>query len=562
MVAGKGLRGAARRGAASGVDAALRALTAPAVMRRPAARGMLSRVVAERNLPDRLRVRLARRALAAIHLAGDPAGAAAVGYAAAARLRDPAAKADLLVASAYAAGGEAEIEPLRSAAAAELAHADRAYAAGDPRAAAAAYTRATAVLFHRELHFDRLASPLAADPEGYLAPLRASRVAAALTARLRRVPPATPPADRPLRLLVATRANRSFVGEILRRYEDMPGVELRFLDLAADPAREPLTRRTTAMAAALLGGDPAYEAQVEAWLRPHLDWADTVLVEWCVSTAVLFTLVDPGDARIVVRLHSFEAFSPWPHLVTFGRVDDVVFVSEPVRRFAGVVLPVLAEPPPAHHVIPNAMHLARFRRPKRADARFVVGLVGVGSVAKDPRWAVEVLRLLRARDRRYRLRLVGVLGAGPTDSTRRYHRQLLADLDADAGVERLGQTDDVPSALTGIGVILSASVRESFHVAVVEGAASGAVPVVRDWPFFAPYGGARGIYPDGWVVTTPAEAAARILAATATEQGWRAAGEEASKHALASWDWPIVRRLTDRLLLGGDRSAAGDDGPA
>jgi hypothetical protein len=108
----------------------------------------------------------------------------------------------------------------------------------------------------------------------------------------------------------------------------------------------------------------------------------------------------------------------------------------------------------------------------------------------------------------------------------------------------------VPGALTEVGVILSTSVRESFHLGLVEGAASGAVPVVRDWPFFQGHpAGAGSIFPSDWIVSTPAEAADRIIAQTATEETWRKAGEQASEHALMTWDWSVTQEQYDRLLL-------------
>lgn len=126
--------------------------------------------------------------------------------------------------------------------------------------------------------------------------------------------------------------------------------------------------------------------------------------------------------------------------------------------------------------------------------------MGIGQIAKDPRWAVEVLRLLRRHDDRYRLLLVGGdLNTESSPAVRLYHDRLerdLAKLEPSGAVRRVGQTDDVPGVLEEIGTILSTSVRESFHCALVEGAASGAVPVVRDWPFFADAdNGARTLFP-------------------------------------------------------------------
>jgi glycosyltransferase involved in cell wall biosynthesis len=110
----------------------------------------------------------------------------------------------------------------------------------------------------------------------------------------------------------------------------------------------------------------------------------------------------------------------------------------------------------------------------------------------------------------------------------------------------LGHTDDVPTALEQVGVVLSSSVRESFHIGLVEGAASGAVPVVRNWPYFPD--AARSLFPPEWVVDSRQDAARRILETTGSEEKWRQVGREASEHVIDRWDWPTVRQDFERLL--------------
>jgi glycosyltransferase involved in cell wall biosynthesis len=268
----------------------------------------------------------------------------------------------------------------------------------------------------------------------------------------------------------------------------------------------------------------------------------------------MLATLDPGNTRVIVRLHSYEAFTVFPHLIDMSRVDDLVFVSEPLRDFTLEVVPRLRQPgAPRTPVLTNAVRLDRYRRPKSADARFTLGLVGLSAIAKDPRWAFEVLRELRRADERYSLVLIGKeIDGTPTPAAAAYHELYardLAELEAAGAVRRVGQTDDVPGALTDVGVILSTSVRESFHLGLIEGAASSAVPVVRDWPFFAQRPvGARSIFPADWIVSTPQEAAERILRLTATEEGWRKAGEAAAEHALVTWDWSVTQHEYDELL--------------
>lgn len=441
--------------------------------------------------------------------------------------------------------------------AAQLAVADREYRHGRTRAAAESFAEALRLGADRVLHFDAVRSPLATDPEGYTAPLRTSPVAAAVRAprgRVRTSLVLTGSTSGGNRVLVATWHNANFLGELREHLDSSADYESRFHDFAKTKRLGRITRDVPALAEHLLGPDRAGHDVVEAELRAHLDWADVVFVEWCTALAVLVTMVDPGDTRVVVRLHSYEAFTHWPHLVDFSRVDVLLFVSEHLRDLAESSIPALREPgAPQLEVLPLGMDLSPMVRPKPADARFTLGLVGWGSVAKDPLWALEVLRLLRAEDPRYRLLLVGdEFDSAKSAATRSYAARLseeVADLERAGAVRRYGRTDDVPAALTGVGVILSSSVRESFHAALVEGAASGAVPVVRDWPFFAgkPHG-ARTLFPADWVVATPEQAAARILAQTATEDGWRASGAAASSYAVGTWDWGTVQEGYDRLF--------------
>ncbi|MFI5754735.1 hypothetical protein [Streptomyces sp. NPDC051569] len=476
-------------------------------------------------------------------------------------IHEPRLKADIFaeVAASRLARGHTP-RHLRQAYAAELTCADAHYAAGRKGEAAQSVAKALLLAFHRVPHLDGLSSPLAEDAQRFTAPLRRSRTMRALRAgRGRKEAAVAPPADRPVRILIAYSANKNFLAELISRYEGHPGAELRVLDTAADPELAPLAKGMGRMITRGLGGQVAYGQQAEAALRPHLDWADVVFIDWCAAAAAFFTLVDPGTARIVVRLHSYEAFTYWPHLVDFSRVSDLVFVSEHLRDLCTSAVPRLKEPGgPQLHVIDNAVILGRFVRPKNPAARFAVGLLGTSQVAKDPRWALEVLRLVRQKDTRYRLHLIGSpLTAAGSPGAERYHRAFskeLAPLEAAGWARQLGRTEDVPGALTEVGVILNSSVREGWPLSVVEGAVSGAVPVVRDWPYFSatPHG-AGALFPSSWIVATPAEAADRILAVTASEETWLEAGREASEHALGSWDWAVVGQRCDRLLMGPDR---------
>ncbi|MFF0444873.1 glycosyltransferase [Streptomyces sp. NPDC004609] len=540
------------------VGSALRRASSPAVMRTSVGAKAWRVAVTAPKVPDGMRAKLARRVSTSMAKGGRKAGAAMVLASAAQLTANRALQAELYAESARTDLNRGHDNPAGRAKAigAALSQADARLKKDDTKGAAAALSSALGIAFHRAIHSDGLSSPLAADPAAYLAPFRAGKAYRKLIAPGGRALPAAPtPAGRPLRLLVTTYYYDNFIKPVLDRYGDHPDVEIRYFDVKDDDVLRPLARSGGRMLEYALGGQKPFGHQVEAALRPHLDWADIVFVDWCTSAAALFTQVDPGTTRIVLRLHSYEVFTHWPHLVDYSRVDDMVFVGSHLRDLAVDVLPQLREEhAPKLHVIANAMDLEPFQREKdSADARFTLGLVGVSAVAKDPRWALEVLRELRTRDPRYRLVVIGDgLDRKASATARAYDDLLQKDLaELSEAVELVGRTDDVPGALTRVGVILSSSVRESFHCGLVEGAVSGALPVVRDWPFFAgKENGARTLFPADWVVASPKEAAERIIAHTASEEDWRAATDAAAKHSLSTWDWSVISDHFDALILG------------
>lgn len=547
------VRGTRRRTIAA-IRSAVRVAVSPTVMRSRVGTGLWTALVSAPGIPPNVRTKIAYRAHVNMVAAGRPQQAIAATEAALAHFGRPEQRATLLMREAASEVARGTPLLLPQALQTQLAVADDAHAAGQYRKAADALDAAQRLLFHRALHLDRTSSPLMEDTDGFLAPWRHSAAATALAApRGRSVPAASAPTDRPMRLLFATNGNPNFLTEIHRTFDALPDVDVRLVDFAEDERRSRLTRSAKRMIEHALAGNTAYGHRVDEWLTPYVEWADTIFVDGCAAVAAMFSMIDPGSTRVIVRLHAFEAFSVWPQLMAFDRVDDLVFFSEHMRDLGVALLPQLATADTRVHVIDDAIDLRRCARRKPADARFTLGVVDMGSVAKDPRWAIEVVQELRRTDQRYQLVLIG---AEPDAKLSRaaydYVEQLTADIaDAEAtgAVVLAGTVDDIPAALSRIGVILSSSVQESFHCSLVEGAASGAIPVVRDWPFFAGRpNSARTLFPKDWVVDTPQEAAARILELTQQEDVWLAAGAAAAATAIETWDWTVTRRQFEELV--------------
>ena len=417
--------------------------------------------------------------------------------------------------------------------------------------------------FHPVLHFDGMSSPLVDDPVGYTLPLRASEVGKLMRGfqaePSQREAPSRPRDGRGgrTRVLIATQHNDDFLHEIREYLTGHEDLDTRFELFKDTPAVNRFGKHPQRFVEQVLANRPGLPKALENTFREHLDWADVVFVEWATALAALVSRIDHPGARVVVRLHSYEAFSMWPHMTNWSNIDDVIFVSDHLRDFAQKAIPGLSEPgAPRLHVIPNAMDLKKFVCPKEDDARFTLAVVGASKIVKDPRWAIEVVRHLRKHDERYRLLLIRSKFQDTSAATHKYAEAFerdLAELEPIGAVVPMKHTDDVPEALQEVGVVISSSVRESFHMGLVEGVASGALPVVRDWPFFP--GAARRLFPEDWVVDTPKQAAERILALTQDADTWRAETRAAAQHVIEKWDWSVVRGDFERLFKYGPSSA-------
>lgn len=442
---------------------------------------------------------------------------------------------------------QGDVAPLASAL---MQAVDRSLDAGDSTALARRLTLVLRLMFHRELHADTEHSPLVDDPETFLAPLRSSRA-------WRRLQDGT---DRPPRAFDRRAGERPRVAVLPGSYGKFAVPVAAALGAVADVDIVDVTARRLLVG---LGVHPDIVAarvaqalgcpwQPDYVILESMEAADAVFIDWADRGAVLAIMSAPSDVRVVLRIHSMDALSPWIHLIDWTRVDALVFVSEHIRdavqsQLGDALLTTEL------HVIPNVIEFDRFDRVKLPGAERTLALVGWGQRVKDPMWALEVLAQLRAEDSAWRLLLIGRdFAQDSVASSQAYaarFRERLGQPDVAGGVDFVPYTDDVPGVLAGVGYIISSSIRESFHIGLTEGAAAGAVPVVRDWPMFAGIDGARRLFPGAWVVSSVDEAADRILR-TADRDDWGLASDRARHEVRDIFPYDDVAERLCRVVLG------------
>lgn len=369
--------------------------------------------------------------------------------------------------------------------------------------------------------------------------------------------PATGVAERPKRLLIVTSDNWNFLTNLLDHYAvDDRTFEVRTFDFS------PIQQELTADIHAIFGPqsmgvkDEAMWAQISA-VSPTfgelVEWSDVVLCEWAGAHALWLSRYLPTSARLVLRLHSYEAFSQWPLFMNWGGVDGVIFVADHIRQFSRLQYGLDRYNWLDTTVLPNFNHLQKFARPKTTRANRTLGMVGFNNWNKDPLFAVQILADLVAEDPDWRLVLVGHPWPDEGKPKELAYRTLFDDAVARAGladhVEYRSHSRDLPAVFQDIGFVLSTSWREGTHETVLEGMASGAIPVIRQWPMTRPFGAPETVYPDQEYCETPAEAAA-IVRRYASPDAFKTRSATARRYAMKRFDMTAVLPDFERFVSG------------
>ena len=287
--------------------------------------------------------------------------------------------------------------------------------------------------------------------------------------------------------------------------------------------------------------------------RSRLENADVVVCEWAGGNAVWYSRHIGSDQRLVIRLHGFEVQGAWLRDIDISAVDAVVLVSEFFRE---QVLEATGWPREKTMVIPNTVNAADFCRSKEPGSEYRLGMVGMVPLFKRPDRALDILEELLSYEDRFTLHIRSRYPweydwfwngrAAEQEAYRHFFDRLRQrpDLRSRVAFERFGP--DMASWFRRIGYCLSPSYRETFHVAPLEAAASGAIPVLLNRP------GAEEIFDSQWVFDG-AKGAAEFIHATTAGQG---TFEEQSAHAVAfaqRYDVSAVLPQWTSLLQAGSR---------
>lgn len=229
-----------------------------------------------------------------------------------------------------------------------------------------------------------------------------------------------------------------------------------------------------------------------------LGQANIIICEWALGNAVWYSKHVNKFQKLYVRFHRQEIETDFPSQLNLDSIQKIVFVSPLFLSKACLKFKI---PEAKTMFIPNYVDARKYIITKTQNSDYTLGMIGIVPKMKRFDLALDLLKQLRDVDPRYNLRVKGKL---PEDYPWMIHREeemqwyknQFSRLEEDRALANAvhfdGWGDDVPQWFNDIGYVLSVSDFEAMHLAVAEGASSGTVPVILNWP------GAKDMYPSSW----------------------------------------------------------------
>lgn len=239
-----------------------------------------------------------------------------------------------------------------------------------------------------------------------------------------------------------------------------------------------------------------HESHDEKQSKELLNWAEYIWCEWLLKNAEWYAAHKRPDQRMVVRMHRMELGRSHGERIDMNKVDAVIavsplFVERLLERYPNI---------PRHkaRLIPNYVRVGEYRTDWHPDRLHTLGIIGILPSRKGYHRALEILKELREKDKRFRLE---VFGAKPEDLTwiAKDAKEMSYFHDCERYIQQHGLQNtihvnghvDIKKALAErrVGYVLSVSDSdfgfpgpESFHLAVADGFASQGISLVRSWP--------------------------------------------------------------------------------
>lgn len=210
--------------------------------------------------------------------------------------------------------------------------------------------------------------------------------------------------------------------------------------------------------------------------------ADVVFCEWGLGNSVFYSQNKLNRQILIVRMHAQEKNTDYLFNADFSKID--LFISIAPFIYEELVCKFKL-PREKTKLIYNQIDFSQFKYNPSHRNRYNLGICGITPKLKRLDLALDIFEKLYAKDNQYKL---FIKGKNPLDfewvkknkEECKYYNEVFERIRRMKNENIIfdGYSDNIANWYKKIGYILSLSDQESFHMAVIEGAASGAIPAI------------------------------------------------------------------------------------
>lgn len=229
-----------------------------------------------------------------------------------------------------------------------------------------------------------------------------------------------------------------------------------------------------------------------------LKWADTIWIEWADQSAINVARFERllFQKQVILRLHSYEAFTNYLDYIKWSTITDLIFVSEHIKDIVLKKYPKIISNVDRVHVIPNGIDIDRFGLSRETNGKDLAYL-GYLNFKKDPVLLFTAFAELLKLDSEYKLHIGGNF---QEERYALYFEQLKKANPLFAKqVKYYGWIEKPEEWLKDKSHIICTSILESQGKGIMEAMSMGLKPIIHNFV------GANTIYPEKYIWTIVSE---------------------------------------------------------
>lgn len=229
-----------------------------------------------------------------------------------------------------------------------------------------------------------------------------------------------------------------------------------------------------------------------------LDWADVIFCEWGLGNTIFYSKNKRENQKLIVRLHRQELETTYLIQAKIDNIDAFIAVSPYIYEEFSRTFQL---PRNKMHLIYNNVNLIEFINQGLLERKYNIGMVGYLPKLKRLDLALDIFEKLYNENNQYKLHFKGkrpeeLRWLMRIDEEREYYETQFKRIEQaewrdNVVFEPFGEVVEFYNRME---FILSVSDIESFHLAVAEGMACGAIPIITNWE------GSESIYSSKFIV--------------------------------------------------------------